>query len=131
MRWTSWLMTAALAALPLGAVPTSAMAVTQENFQARTTGDFVALCDAASSDPMAVAAVHFCEGFMVGAYQYHEAERTGPRGRRLFCLPTSGVTRNQVVQMFVTWAKGNQQYMPEPPVESLARFAAATWPCQK
>lgn len=127
MRWTSWLMTAAVTA----AWPVGAMAVTQDNFHARTTGDLVALCDAPASDPMRVAAIHFCEGFMVGAYQYHEAERMGPKGQRLFCLPASGVTLDQAIGMFVSWAKDNPQYMQEKPVDSLTRFAMATWPCRK
>ncbi|HYZ24373.1 MAG TPA: Rap1a/Tai family immunity protein, partial [Rhodopila sp.] len=102
MRWTSWLMTAAVtAAWPVGAMAVGTVAVTQDNFHARTTGDLVALCDAPASDPMRVAAIHFCEGFMVGAYQYHEAERMGPKGQRLFCLPTSGVTLDQAIGMFV------------------------------
>jgi hypothetical protein len=131
MRWTSWLMAAALAALPIGALPTAANAVTQDDFLARTTTDLVNLCDPPSADPMRVAALHFCEGFMVGAYQYHQAERAGPKGQRLFCLPSAGVTRDQAVRLFITWAKDNPQYMQEPPVQSLSRFAAATWPCGK
>ena len=89
------------------------------------------MCDARGTDPSDVAAIHFCEGFIVGAYRYHEAEQLGPRGSRLFCLPTAGVTRDQVVQMFVQWANKNPQYMNERPVDSLVRFAVATWPCGK
>ena len=40
-------------------------------------------------------------------------------------------TRDEATAMFVNWARKNPQYMSERPVDSLMRFAAATWPCRK
>lgn len=130
MRWKTALILAATLAL-LAAWPTSSKAVTRENFRVSTTGDLVALCSAPNDDPMRVAAIHFCEGFVIGAYQYHEMEQAGPRGTRLFCLPASGLTVQQGVRMFIEWAQKNPQYMSEKPVDSLVRFAVTTFPCRK
>jgi hypothetical protein len=127
MRWTTTFLAAGLATLPL-----AAHAVTQDNFLARNTADLVALCDAPATDAMHVAAIHFCQGFMVGVYRYHQAEISGPHGRpSLFCPPQSGLTRDQVTSMFITWANKNPQYMNEQPADSLVRFGAMTWPCHK
>ena len=45
---------------------------TETNFQVMTTGDLVRLCEATPTDPTGIAALHFCHGFAVGAYQYHQ-----------------------------------------------------------
>ena len=50
MRWRSYLVLAGVAAWPA-----TSMAVTQDNFLAKTTGDIVALCDVGPNDPMRVA----------------------------------------------------------------------------
>lgn len=127
MHWRLTLMAAALAAMPV-----VAKAVSTENFAVHTTGDLVATCDTSASDPMHVASINFCEGFIAGAYQYHQAEAAGPKGRMLFCLPQNGsLTMDQAVRMFVQWAQQNPQYMQERPVDSLVRFATASFPCGK
>lgn len=106
-------------------------ALTQDNFLVRATSDLVELCSAPPSDQMRVAAIHFCEGFVVGANQYYMAERAGSGSPPLFCLPTPPPTRDEATAMFVSWARNNPQYMSERPVDSLMRFAVATWPCRK
>jgi hypothetical protein len=127
MRWTTLCLAVSLALPPL-----SAQAVTQDNFLVRTTGDLVAVCDTPTTDPMRVAAIHFCQGFLLGAYRFHQAEISGPHPvGRMFCTPTTGVTRDQATAMFVAWANKNPQYMNDQPVDGLARFAAVTWPCPK
>jgi hypothetical protein len=127
MRWRMTLMAAAIAASPV-----AANAVTPQSFSVHTTADLVATCDTPRGDPMHVAAINFCEGFIAGAYQFHQAEQSGPRGRMLFCLPRDGsLTMDQAVRMFVQWAQRDPQYMQERPVDSLVRFATATFPCGK
>ena len=44
----------------------------ETDFQVTTTGDLVRLCEAAPTDATGIAALHFCHGFAVGAYQYHQ-----------------------------------------------------------
>lgn len=107
-------------------------ALTAENFQVRTTLDLLDLCTVSASDPLAQQAIHFCHGYLVGAYHYHVAESAGPDGaNRLVCFPTSGVTRNEAVAMFVAWAKARPQYLKEAPVETEFRFLVEKWPCKK
>ncbi len=118
------------AALLLAAGAASAD-VTRENFLLRTTGDLVALCSVSRSDPNAVAAIHFCEGYYLGLD--HFAELTGrPFRNTLYCPPDGlKVSRDQVAAMVVEYHRKNPQYASEAPVEGIMRWAAATWPCKK
>ena len=109
-----------------------AWAITAEDFQVRTTGDLVDLCTVSASDPLAQQAIHFCHGYLVGAFHYHLAESAGPEGaKRLVCFPTSTVTRNEAVAMFIDWVKAHPQYLKEFPVETEFRFLTEKWPCKK
>ena len=112
--------------------PAVAGAVTDEDFQVKTTQSLLNLCTVSASDPRAQEAIHFCHGYLVGAYHYHLAESDGPDGaKRLVCFPASGVTRNQAIAMFVDWAKARAQYLKDPPVETEFRFLTEKWPCAK
>ena len=44
--------------------------------------------------------------------------------------PKDPVTREQLVVVFLDWAKVNPHSMDELPAESLERAAAARWPCE-
>jgi hypothetical protein len=113
-------------------MPAVARAVTDEDFQVKTTENLLNLCTVSASDPRAQEAIHFCHGYLVGAYHYHLAESDGPdAAKRLVCLPASGVTRNEAIAMFVEWAKTRPQYMKEAPVETEFRFLTEKWPCAK
>jgi hypothetical protein len=113
------------------ALPGLARAVTEEDFKVKTTQDLINLCTASAEDPHRDKAVHFCHGFLVGAYQYYVAENAGPQGKRLVCLPDPPPTRNEGITMFVDWAKAHPQYMGENPVETEFRFLMEKWPCKK
>lgn len=108
-----------------------ARAITAEDFQVKTTQELIDLCTVSASDPLAQQAIHFCHGYLVGAYHYHVAASEGPEGaKRLVCFPKSGVTRNEAVAMFVEWAKARPQYLKEAPVETEFRFLIEKWPCK-
>jgi hypothetical protein len=110
--------------------PAAAQTVTAEKFMVRTTADLVALCAPAPSDPLAVQAIHFCHGYLIGAFQHHLAENAG-RPDQSICLPNPPPDRNAAVAQFVGWARANPQYMGELPVETEFRFIEATWPCRR
>lgn len=109
-----------------------AAAVTTEDFQAKTTQNIINLCTVGADDPMAREAIHFCQGYLVGAYHYYMAMSEGPDSpERLVCFPKSGVSRNEAIAMFTEWAKAHPQFMNEIPVETEFRFLIETWPCKK
>ena len=107
-------------------------AVTEEDFRVRTTQDLIDLCTVSASDPRAEEAIHFCHGYLVGAFHFYLAWTEGPGAtQRLVCFPQSGVTRSEAVAMFVDWVKARPQYMKEFPVETEFRFLIEKWPCKK
>ena len=109
-------------------------AVTDDDFVLATAQNLLNLCSVSASDPRAKEAIQMCEGFMVGAYHFYLATNTGKGDRgdmRLVCMPNPTPTRDQVVAMFVEWAKVNPQYMKEAPVDSEFRFLGEKWPCKK
>ena len=111
-------------------LPAMASAVSEKDFEVRTTQDLMNLCTAAPDDPLYPHAVNFCHGYLVGAFHYHEASASGPKGTRLVCLPDSPPTRNDAIKMFIEWAKAHSQYLKEKPVETEFRFLMEKWPCK-
>lgn len=106
-----------------------ATAATPDQFVARTTADFVALCSADPAEENYVAAVHFCHGFATGAYQYHQSLAAASEADRFVCPPDPPPSRSQAIADFVAWAERNPQYMSERPVESIFRHLAERYPC--
>jgi len=119
-----------LAALvALAVLPTVARAVvTEDNFKAQTAGDLAALCAADSADPMAAAAVHFCEGYGQGAYavidQYQKAHKAA-----VFCLPSPPPTRTQALLAYVDWVKAVPGRAALPAADSVYDFLRTQYPC--
>jgi len=101
----------------------------REDFRIRSAQDLVDLCAAKNDDPLYSAAIHFCEGFVTGAWQYHQAQANGPKGLRLVCPPEPPPTRDEAVAMFVTWSGTHADRMTEPAVEALFRFLTEKYPC--
>jgi hypothetical protein len=106
-------------------------AVTAEDFEVKTTQNLLNLCAVSATDPLAKEAIQMCQGYLVGAYDYHMAENSGPGGTPLVCLPKPEPSRNEATAMFVTWAKAHPQYLKESPVETEFRFLTEKWPCKK
>jgi Rap1a immunity proteins len=111
-------------------MPVLAGAVTEEDFEAETTQSLLNLCTVSADDPRHKEAIHFCHGYLVGAYDYHIAERSGAGLQPMVCLPTPHPSRNEAISLFVAWAKAHPQYMGERPVEAEFRFLIETWPCK-
>jgi len=108
-----------------------AAGVTEEDFKVRTTQNLMKLCTASATDPLAKEAIHFCHGFLVGAYAYYAAYNSGPEAKPLFCLPDPEPTRNEAIAMFLKWADAHPQLKDQPPVETEFMFLIETWPCKK
>ena len=112
-------------------VPTYAGAVTEEDFKVKTTRNLLNLCTVSADDPQYKEAIHFCHGYLVGAYAYYMAEQSGEGSKPLVCLPDPPPSRNAAIAMFIDWARARPQYMDERPVDTEFRFLAENWPCKR
>ena len=123
---------AAMAALSLSAAAPAGAAVTQDDFLVRTTAGLVSLCTAGPQDPMGSQALHFCHGYVAGvADQYQSMGAPRPGEPPPYCLPQPRPTRSQAIELFVAWVKANPAEANAEAVDSLFRFARATWPCKR
>jgi hypothetical protein len=116
-------------ALVAGTTPVSAATI--ENFRMKTAADLVDLC---STDPASedyIAAIHFCQGFGVGAYQYYLAQAADDPSSQYVCLPNPPPSRNEAMAAFVAWGKAHPQYMGEAPVDAVFRYLGETYPCSR
>ena len=130
MRHGIILAVAAAALLLLPAAPPAGAQVAEQSFRGGRTSDLAALCGASGQDGLAQAALGYCQGFFVGAGQYHRSlSAEGGVHRPIFCLPDPSPTFDQARSSFVAWARSNPQYGGEPAVDGLTRFAAETYPC--
>lgn len=122
---------AVLAVAAILVVPGFLGAVTQEDFEVKTTQNLINLCTVAPTDLMAAQAIHFCHGYLVGAYHYHSAEASGPGGNPMVCFPDPAPSRSAAIALFVEWAKAHPQFMGEKAVETEFRFLLEKWPCKR
>lgn len=117
-------------ALAMAFAPSAARAAfEQEDFHVRSAQDLVDLCAVTPGDALYSAAIHFCQGFVTGAWQYHQAQANGPNGVRLVCPPEPPPTRNEAVAMFIAWSGTHADRMAEPAVEAMFRFLSEKYPC--
>lgn len=115
-----------LASAMLLAAP--AMAADSSTFQLRTAQDLVRACSVAPGDALHANAMGFCHGVLVGAYRYYESS-VKPEGR-FVCPPSQAPNRATVMNSFVAWAGSRPQYMKDPPIDTLFRYLAETYPCK-
>lgn len=112
--------------------PVCALAATPDHFRVRSTADLVEICSTPANDALYAAAMGFCHGYAVGAYQYYLATVSGPDAKPFVCVPAAPPpSRTEGLQMFVAWARENPQQMGEPAVEALFRWMVSKWPCRK
>jgi hypothetical protein len=110
------------------ALVSAALAADISNFDMATTRDLVALCSCQPDDPLYAEALQFCYGYMAGMAQLHRALVRADDIKPMAC-PHHEVTREQLVQVFLDWARGKPGAMDELPAESVRRAAVAAWPC--
>lgn len=105
--------------------------VTQEDFLVKATQNLINLCTASSEQPMYQEAIHFCHGYLVGAWHFHRAEAADHPDKLLVCFSEPYPSRNEVIEMFIAWAQNHPEFMNEQPVETEFRFLSEKWPCKK
>lgn len=111
-------------------MPGLVRAVEQIDFEVDTTQNLFNLCTTPASDPLQKEALHFCHGYLIGAYDYYKASTLGPGGKRLVCPPNPAPTRNEAITMFIEWLKTHPQYMGDEAVDTEFRFLMEKWPCK-
>ena len=107
----------------------AAVAADSSNFQLRDTNDLVVACSVPADHSLYANATGFCHGVLVGAYRFYEA--TVKAENRFICSPSPTPTRATVMNDFVAWAKARPQAMKDPPLDSLFKYLAETYPCRK
>jgi hypothetical protein len=107
----------------------AAFAVDSSTFQMRDTDDLVRACSVPAEHQLHANATGFCHGVLVGAYRYYEA--TVAAGDRFVCPPSPTPMRGKVMNDFVAWAKAHPQTMKEAPLDTLFRYLAEAYPCNK
>lgn len=119
--------------LPVLAVPVSgaAGAVDASHFEVKSAADLIAVCTTPATDPNYTAAVHFCHGYVVGAYHYYESLVTAPMYQPLFCPDDKQQPRDQFIKEFVAWAKAHPQYNKDLAVHLLFKYMIDRWPCTR
>lgn len=105
--------------------------VTDQDFVAQKTQNLINLCTASPQDPHYREAIHFCHGYLVGAYHYYQAQTADKAELKIFCTPEPKPSRNETIAMFISWAQKHPEYMNEMPVETEFRFLAENFPCNK
>lgn len=116
-------------ALCYSAAPAS-LAVEKDNFLLRNAGDLAALCQTPNNDPLYGPAIHFCQGFMVGAHRYYLTTVKVPEAKPFVCLPDPPPSRDEIVSQFVGWMKDHQQNNGDEAVDVLFRFGSERYPCK-
>jgi len=107
-----------------------AVAADDEDFLVATGGDLATLCATGPDNPNHAAAIHMCQGYIVGAHQLHEAAVAPTETGGFYCVPEPLPTRNEVTAGFTDWVSAEPARADLPAIEALMRFAAATYPCE-
>lgn len=100
-----------------------------DDFQARTTSQYVDLCQTRADRPDYIAAAQFCQGFAGAAFQYYVADAIHDPNARAVCFGDSPPMRDAVLVAFVTWVKAHPDTVNAPPVETFFRFLTEAYPC--
>jgi hypothetical protein len=120
-------------ALGVALLPLTAWAQTDgytlDDYQLRTSGDLLDICtlDAAHSNYWE--ARGFCIGYFAGGIDLHDALAVANDFPRLAC-PGARVTRNEVVETFVTYAQAHPEHLRERPMDTVFRAVIDRWPCE-
>lgn len=108
-----------------------ASAVGRDDFLISTGEDLAKLCAVAPGEADYAAAIHMCQGYIVGVNQLHTAMTEAAGAQGVYCLPKTGApTRDEVVAGFTGWIASSPDAAQLPAVEALARWAATTYPCK-
>ena len=95
-----------------------------------SAGALIEVCTVTPNTADSAAELGFCYGFFEGAIRYHQALAGADINRDLVCAP-AGTTRQQAVEVFVSFMQENPEYNSEAPIDTVIRSLMARWPCEK
>lgn len=125
-------MTKVSVVLALVLAPSIAWAQTDgyslDDYQLRKSGDLLDICSLPPSDPQYPEARGFCLGYFAGGIQLHDALAASPDFPRIACA-SGNATRDDVVAVFVDYARAHPQYLDEPAMDTVFRAVVDKWPC--
>jgi len=128
MRTTVLAASAMLALWPLQAGAQDVGTADLGDFAVDTAQDLVDLCSVDESSSLYVDALQFCYGFFEGMIHYHDRLSAGPEIDPIVC-PNGRITRQDIVEMYISHAQANPQFLDEDPADNVIRAAIAAWPC--
>lgn len=106
-----------------------ARAATPEKFNVGTAADLVDICQTQPTDATSSAAAGFCQGYVVGVYRtLVEVQEARPKSR-FFCVTEHPASRTEAISAYVAWTSARPEEMSKVPMESIADYLAATYPC--
>ena len=111
--------------------PTLGQGATPKNFKVETTKDLVTLCSVTEKDAYTSEAIHFCHGFLVGAFHYYLASTAPPGIPDFVCVPEPRPSRNEAISGFIDWTKEHPKHLTKEAVNTLFRYLEETYPCSK
>lgn len=127
-RWIGILSIVAWGALTPLQLTAATNGYTLEDVKLASAGDLVDICTVEPTHTDYSAAQGFCYGFFEGALRYHQVIANAQAQHKLVCAP-EGTTRQQAVEVFVSFMQDNTQYESEASIDAIFRALMARWPC--
>jgi hypothetical protein len=104
-------------------------AVEVGDFELQTTQDLVDVCSADPDGSLGPEAQQACYGYIAGTIHFYSSLVAGGDRFKPIVCPDRELTRQEVAELLVDWAKDNPDHMQALPVEGVLRAAVATYPC--
>lgn len=109
----------------------SAQGVQEEDFYVQDAQDLVDLCEAPGTSEHAIAAVHFCHGYLVGAFQYYNESIKALGFAPFFCLPDPPPTRNDAIAGLMSWIKADPARGQMQAIDATFQYLGESYPCSE
>ncbi|MBY8976876.1 hypothetical protein KHP62_13740 [Rhodobacteraceae bacterium NNCM2] len=109
---------------------TASQAVEESNFMVDTTADLAALCAAQPGDANYSAAIHMCQGYILGVHHFHTALAM-KMDTDVYCVAPdeTAPTRDEVMATFVTWVGAHPEIAQTEALDGLLTWASEAHPC--
>lgn len=94
-----------------------------------TAGDLAQLCAAQPGDPNHAAAIHLCQGYLIGLHHMHTAVANAV-GSGIYCVsPEARPTRDEASAAFAAWIGTSPEHAELEAVDAVLIWASTAFPC--